>query len=160
MIGKSKNYETQARGCWTFQTVQKKPIQQCFLVSIIPKIFEKKSREYPMLNPTNVSIRQILRQTKRESPVMHIEQVSKNIGEHGRLQSLVETFTRQVPRWWDTHQSRLQTWKTTSTYFVEIFGGKRITKQAQIHMFIQGKDPEEHIRSCEKEWRRLRYKDE
>ena len=71
---------------------------------------------------------------------MHIEQVSKNIGEHGRLQSLVETFTRQAARWWDTHQSILQTWKTSSTYFVEIFRGKRLTKQAQIPMFIQGQD--------------------
>ena len=25
-------------------------------------------------------------------------------------------------------------------------------------MFIQGKDPEEHIRTCEKEWKRLGYK--
>ena len=84
-----KNYETQARGCWTIQEVQKKPVQQCFSVSIIPKIFKKKSREYPTLNRTNVSIRQIPRYKERESPFMHIEQVSKNIGEHGRLQSLV-----------------------------------------------------------------------
>ena len=49
---------------------------------------------------------------------MHVEQVSKNIGEHGQLQSLVETFTGQVARWWDTHQSRLQTWTIASTYFV------------------------------------------
>ena len=27
-------------------------------------------------------------------------------------------------------------------------------------MFIQGKDPEYHIRTCEKEWKRLGYKDE
>ena len=27
-------------------------------------------------------------------------------------------------------------------------------------MFIQGQDPEEHIRTCEKEWKRLGYKDE
>ena len=33
---------------------------------------------------------------------MHIEQVSKNIGEHGRLQGLVETLTGQAARWWDT----------------------------------------------------------
>ena len=72
---------------------------------------------------------------------MHIEQVSKNIGEHGRLQSLVETFTGQAVRWWDTHKSRLLTWTTTSTYFVERFGVKMLTKQAQIPMFIQGQDP-------------------
>ena len=55
---------------------------------------------------------------------MHVEQVSKNIGEHGRIQSLVETFTGQAARWWDTHQTRLQTWTTASTYFVKRFGGK------------------------------------
>ena len=69
---------------------------------------------------------------------MHIEQVSKNIGEHGRLQSLVENFTGQVARWWDTHQSRLQTWTIASNFFREIFGGKKIT------------NPEDHIRTCEK----------
>ena len=73
---------------------------------------------------------------------------------------LVETFIGQATRWWDTHQSRLQTWTTASTYFIEIFGGKRLTNQAQIPMFIQGQDPEEHIRKCEKEWKRLGYKDE
>ena len=81
---------------------------------------------------------------------MHIEQVSRNIGEHGRLQSLVETFTGQAARWWDTHQSRLQTWTTASTYFIERFRGKRLTNQAQIPIFIQGQDPEDHIRTCEK----------
>ena len=56
---------------------------------------------------------------------MHLEQVSKNIGDHGRIQSLVETFTRQVARWWDTHQTKLQSWTTASTFFVEQFGGKK-----------------------------------
>ena len=89
--------------------MQKKPVQQCFLVSIIPKILENKSKEYCTLKLANISIRQIPRYKERESLVMLIEQVSKNIGEHGRLQSLVETFTGQAARWWDTHQSRLQT---------------------------------------------------
>ena len=73
---------------------------------------------------------------------------------------MIETFTRQVARWWNTHQSRLQTWTTASTYFVERFRGKKLTKQAQIPVFIQGKDLEEDIRTCEREWRRLGYKDE
>ena len=55
----------------------------------------------------NLNTNQLPRYKERESPVMHIEQVSKNIGEHGRLQSLVETFTGQAARWWDTHQSKL-----------------------------------------------------
>ena len=91
-----ENYETQARGCWTIQAIRKKLFHQCFLVSIIPKIFEKKTREYPTLTPTNISIRQIPRYKERESPVLHIEHVSKNLGEHGRLQSLVETFIGQA----------------------------------------------------------------
>ena len=84
-------------------------------MSIVPKIFEKKIREYPTLQPTNIKTTQILRYKERESPVMHVEQVSKNIGDHGRLQSLVETFTGQVARWWDTHQTRLQYWTLVST---------------------------------------------
>ena len=120
-------------------------------MSIIPKIFEKKTREYPTLKPVNINNTQIPRYKERESPVMHIEQVSRNIGEHGRLQSLVETFTGQAARWWDTHQSRLQTWTTASTFFIERFGGKKLTSQAQIPMFIQGQDPENHIKTCEKE---------
>ena len=91
---------------------------------------------------------------------MHVEQVSKNIGEHGRLQSLVETFIGQAARWWDTHQTRLQTWTTSSTYFLERFGGKNLTQQAKIPVFTQGQNPEDHIKTCEKEWRRLGYKDE
>ena len=91
---------------------------------------------------------------------MHVEQVSKNIGEHGQLQSLVETFIGQAARWWDTHQSKLQTWTTASTFFFERFGGKKLTQEAQIPIFTQGQNPEDHIRTCEQEWRRLGYKDE
>ena len=67
-------------------------------MSIVPKIFEKKIREYPSLKPPNINNTQIPRYKERESPVMHIEQVSKNIGEHGRLQSLVESFIGQAAR--------------------------------------------------------------
>ena len=93
-----ENYETQARGCWTIQKVQKKPVQQCFVVSIIPNIFEKKTRKYPTLKPADVNITQVPRHKERESPAMHIEQVCRNIVEHGRLQRLVETFTGQASR--------------------------------------------------------------
>ena len=86
---------------------------------------------------------------------MHVEQVSKNVGEHGRLQSLVETFIGQATRWWDTHQTKLQTWTTASTYFIKRFGGKKLTKQAQIPIFTQRQNIEDHIKTCEKEWRIL-----
>ena len=55
---------------------------------------------------------------------------------------------------------RLQTWTTSSTYFIERFGGRKLTKQAQILVFAQGQDPKKHINICEREWRRLGYKDE
>ena len=45
-----ENYETQARNCWTIQAIYKKATHQCFSVSIIPKIFKRKTREY-YLNP-------------------------------------------------------------------------------------------------------------
>ena len=117
-------------------------------MSIVPKIFEKKIREYPTLQPTNVNTTQVPRYKERESPVMHVEQVSKNIGEYGWLQILVETFTGQAARWWDTHQTRLPTWTTASTYFIESFGGKKLTQQAQIPVFTQGQNLEDHIKIC------------
>ena len=110
-----ENYETQARGCWTIQAISTKLTCQCFFVSIIPNIFEIKIREYPSLAPIQIEHKQSLRYKEREPPVLHIEQVSKNFGDHGRLQILVETFTGQADRWCDTHQLRLQTWTTTST---------------------------------------------
>ena len=137
-----------------------KPTRQCFIVSIIPKIFEKKVRERPTLQPTNLNTTQLPRYKERESPIMHIEKVSKNVGEDGRLQILVETFIGQATRWWDTHQTKLQTWTTTSNYFVERFGGKKLTQKAQIPIFTQGQNPEDHIRTYEREWRILGYKDE
>ena len=54
----------------------------------------------------------------------------------------------------------MQTWTRASNYFVERFRVKRLTNQAQIPMFTQRQDPEKHIRTCEKEWKRLGYKDE
>ena len=90
-----ENYETQVRGCWTIQAILKKATRQCLYVSIIPKIFERKIREYPSLAPIKIENGQSLRYRERESAVLHIEKVSKNLGEHNRLQSLVEMFIGQ-----------------------------------------------------------------
>ena len=49
----------------------------------IPKIFEKKIREYPTLQPTNINTTKIPSYKERESPFMHVEKVSRNIGENG-----------------------------------------------------------------------------
>ena len=62
-----KSCETQARGCWTIQAIQKKPNRQSFSVSIIPKIFEEKIREYPSLTPRNIDNKQNLWYKERES---------------------------------------------------------------------------------------------
>ena len=150
-----ENHKTKERGCWTIQAIPKKMARQCFSMSIIPKIFERKIREYPSLAPIKIENIQALRYKERESPVLHIEQVSKNIGEHSLIQSLFKTFTSQAAQWWDTHQSRIQMWMAASTYFIKIFGGKKLTKQAQIPFFTQGQEPKKHISRCEKERRRL-----
>ena len=49
---------------------------------------------------------------------------------------------------------------TTSTYFVEIFGGQKMTAQAQISTFHPGDDLTKHVELCQKEWKRLGYHDE
>ena len=123
-----ENYETQAQGCWTIHAISKKPTRQCFSMSIISKIFERKIREYLSLAPIKTKNKLTLQYKERESPILHVEQVSKNLGEHDRLQILVDTFTGQVVRWWDTHQSRLKTWTTSSTDFIEIFDGRKLTQ--------------------------------
>ena len=44
--------------------------------------------------------------------------------------------------------------------FLERSGGRKLTKHAQIPIFIQGQDLEKNIRIYETEWRRLGYKEE
>ena len=124
-------------------------------MSTVPKLFEKNVRECLSLVPTSTELKllQPLRYQERDSPSAHINEVSKAIGDQGRLQSLVETFTGQAAQWWDTHQSRLQNWTIASTYFVERFGGKQLAAEATIPKFIQGADPEAHIIQCESEWK-------
>ena len=52
------------------------------------------------------------------------------------------------------------TWTTTSTYFVDRFSERKLTKPTQIPVFTQGQNPKNHISICERQWRRLGYKDE
>ena len=49
---------------------------------------------------------------------------------------------------------------TASTYFVERFGGKKLTAQAQITKFYLGDDSMKHADIFQKEWKRLGYHDE
>ena len=89
-----KIYEIQEREFWIIQAILKNKTRQCLFVYIITTIFEGKVREYPSPTPmkNEASSRLSLRYKEPQSPVVHIEQVSKNIGEHCRLQSLFETF--------------------------------------------------------------------
>ena len=65
---------------------------------------EKKIREYLTIIPNNTTNVK-LRFKETESPVEHLNTVTKNLGDQGRLQSLVESFTGQAARWWGTHQN-------------------------------------------------------
>ena len=66
--------------------------------------------------------------------LVHIDEVSKKIGEQSRLQSLVESFTFQA-YWWDTHDPWLHTWTTTTTHFIKLFGGRKLSKHVDIPIF-------------------------
>lgn len=118
----------------------------------MPKIVEKKVKEYPTLIPNNVGNTK-LRFKELDSPTIHLNEVDKNIGDQGLLHSLVESFTGQATRWWGTHQSRLQSWTTTSMYFVDRFGGQKLTAQPQIRTFHPRDDPTKHVKLCQKEWK-------
>ena len=72
-------------------------------MSIVPKIFERKISEYPSLAPIQIENNKSLRYKEIDPLVFHIEQASKNLGKHDRLQSLVEMFAGQAAHWWDTH---------------------------------------------------------
>lgn len=94
---------------------------------------------------------------ERDSPTNHVKEVYKNVGEQGHLQSLIETFIGQASHWWGTHQFWLQLWTTTSTYFIQRFKGKKLIVEAHINKFLPDNKPNEHINSCEKEWKIMGY---
>ena len=81
---------------------------------------------------------------------MHVEQVCHTIGEQRQLKHMVESFMGQVARWWETHQSRMPTWIISSTYFIERFGGNKLTTEEKIPKSVQGMDPYIHIDRCQK----------
>ena len=120
-----KHYEVQAIYCWSIKEIPWQKVCNFFSVSLILKMFEKKVGYYPtlVLTSTNCSNLPSLYYKERYYPIMHVNKVSKNVGEKGHLQILVESFIGQEYHWWGTNQSQLQTWTTTSTYFIEIFGG-------------------------------------
>ena len=79
-------------------------VRNFYSISIVPKVIEKKIREYPTLIPNNTANSKLIFK-EIESPTVHLNEVTKNIGDQGRLQSLVESFIGQAARWWGTHQN-------------------------------------------------------
>ena len=79
-------------------------VQNCYSISVVPKVMEKKIREYPTIIPNNTTNLK-LRFKETESPTKRLNIVTKNLGDQGRLQSLVESFTGQATQWWGTHQN-------------------------------------------------------
>ena len=121
-----EKYESYSKDCWTIKAILKYQVSMhqlhtCYSISLVPKFFEKNIKEYPTLILTNIEHTNIpkIRFKETNSPVMHVNEVSNNIGDQGHLQSLVETFICQATRWWGSHQSRLQSWTMTYTYFLE-----------------------------------------
>ena len=70
-------------------------VRNCYSISIVPKVIEKKIREYPTLIPNNTTNSKS-RFKEVESPAEHLNAATKNIGDQGHLQSLFESFTGQV----------------------------------------------------------------
>ena len=70
-------------------------VQNYYSISIVPKVIEKKIREYPTIIPNNTTNSK-LRFKETESPAEHLNTVTKNLGDQGHLQSLVESFTGQA----------------------------------------------------------------
>ena len=69
-------------------------VRNCYSISIVPKVIEKNIREYPTLFPNNTTNSK-LRFKEIESLAEHLNTVTKSIGDQGRLQKLVESFTSQ-----------------------------------------------------------------
>ena len=98
-----EKYESYVEDYWSIEAIPKHQVSKaqvcnCYSISVVPKIIEKKLKEYPTLIPTNVSTPK-LRFKEVNSPTIHLNEVSKNVGDQGHLQSLVECFTRQVAHW-------------------------------------------------------------
>lgn len=155
-----ENYEAHSKDCWTIEAIPIKHPRTCYSIQGVPIVCEKRLRQTPTLIPTDNTVKKSLRYNKRNVSSTHVEEVSKSVGEQGRIQSLVETFIGQAARWWETHSPRLQTWTIVSTYFVEHFGEKKLSKAAEIPIFKVGYDLVEHIHHFENEWCRIGYRDE
>jgi hypothetical protein len=147
-----KNYEVHSKYCWTIEAIPIKCSRTCYSIQAVPIVYENRLRQTLTLIPIDNTMKNLLRYNERNALSMHVEEVSKSVREQGRIQILVEKFTYQATRWWETHSPRLQTWTNVSTYFVERFGEKKLSKSTDIPIFKVGYDLVEHINCCENEW--------
>ena len=97
---KLEKYESYAKDCWSIEAIPKRQVSKakvcnCYSISIVPKIVERKVKECLTLIPNNVRNSK-LRFKEVDSPTIHLNEVSKNIGDQVRLQSLVESFIGKV----------------------------------------------------------------
>jgi hypothetical protein len=115
---------------------------------------EIKLKKTPTLILTHAHRRKPLCFSEMNSLLMHVDEVSKSVGEQGRVQRLFESFTVQVARWWETHVPQLQTWNTFTLYFVDIIGGKKLSTNIDIMTFKHRFNLVTHIQQYDKEWRK------
>jgi hypothetical protein len=112
-------------------------------------VYEKRLQQTPTLILIDNTPKIPLHYNEQNVATKHVEEVSKCVGEKVRTQILVEIFTGQATRWWETHSQRLKTWTTMSTYFIECFGENKLAKKIDIRLFKMGYDPMEKIHHCE-----------
>ena len=94
-----EKYESYAKCCWSIESIPKQHVSKTWVrnyysISIVPKIVEKKVKEYPTLIPNNFENME-LRFKEVDCLAINLYEVSNNIGDQGHLQSLVESFTRK-----------------------------------------------------------------
>ena len=80
-----EKYESYAKDCWSIKGIPKHQVSKArvrnyYSISVVPKIIEKKVKEYSTLIPTNVSTPK-LRFKEANSPTIHLNEVSKNVGD-------------------------------------------------------------------------------
>ena len=80
-----ENYEALARECFSIKSIPHNKIRNYLLASLVQKIFDKKVCNYPtlILSDNDLMNNPTLRYKEKESPPIHINEVTKNIGEQG-----------------------------------------------------------------------------
>jgi len=94
-----EKYKSYAKEYFTIEAIPKYQVNMpqlhtCYSIYLVPKIFEKKIKEYPtliMIDIEHIKLPKLIFKGTT-SPTIHVNEVSKNIRDQGRLQSLVVTF--------------------------------------------------------------------